>query len=234
MKFIINIIGLPGSGKTTFADMLAGRLGAARVNADYVRTNINRDLGFSLADRNEQAHRIAHISNLVLSGSNQFVVTDFVNPTQSTREIFSREAKFPVRSVWMDTIIESRFEDTNHVFEKPELNGVMYKIEGWKTIDQLDDLAYQYSRAFSHEQNNSLRRYHIRFNTNCNKDPSIPFKWRVIDAQTNEERLAKSFHISGSHIMPGKSYDEFGVEKWNIEIRAALYWEGDHAYFVSN
>ena len=233
MKYIINVIGLPGSGKTTFADMIAGRLGAGRVNADYVRTNINRDLGFSMEDRNEQAHRIAHISNVVLSGSNQFVVTDFVNPTEHTRTTFLNECLFPVRTIWMDTIDAGRFEDTNSVFEKPRLDGSTFKITGWKSIDELDTLAYEYTRTLSQEMTQEMRRYHIRFNTLCNKDPSIPFKWRVFDVQTNTERLAKSFHISGSHIMPGKSYDENGVEKWNIEIRAALYWEGDHAFFVS-
>jgi len=232
MKLIINVLGLPGSGKTTFADMIAGRLGAARVNADYVRDNINDDLGFALEDRVKQARRIAHISNLALTGSNRIVVTDFVNPTSETRDAFNRAAKFPVQTVWMNTVGEGRFADTNKLFSIPEDSD--FTVNGWKTLDKLNSISYSYCRHISDQLEGSLRRYHIRFNTLCNQDPTIPEKWRVFDVGLGTEQLAKSFHISGSHIMPGKSYDEHGVEKWNIEIRAALFWEGKHAYFVSN
>ena len=51
----ILIMGLPGAGKTTLAKALAPRLNAAHYNADDVRANINKDLGFSEADRIEQA-----------------------------------------------------------------------------------------------------------------------------------------------------------------------------------
>ncbi len=43
----ILIMGLPGSGKTALATALAPRLNAVHFNADEVRQNINKDLGFS-------------------------------------------------------------------------------------------------------------------------------------------------------------------------------------------
>ena len=57
----ILIMGLPGAGKTTLAQHLAPPLNAVHFNADAVRANINKDLGFSLEDRIEQARRMGWI-----------------------------------------------------------------------------------------------------------------------------------------------------------------------------
>src|SRR5262245_26386779 len=54
----ILVMGLPGAGKTTFAGTLAPLLNAVVFNADAVRTNISRDLGFSHEDRVEHARRM--------------------------------------------------------------------------------------------------------------------------------------------------------------------------------
>ena len=47
MRKKILILGLPGAGKTTLANELAPRLNAVHFNADDVRANVNKDLGFS-------------------------------------------------------------------------------------------------------------------------------------------------------------------------------------------
>ena len=47
MRKKILIMGLPVAGKTTLARHLASRLNAVHYNADDVRANVNRDLGFS-------------------------------------------------------------------------------------------------------------------------------------------------------------------------------------------
>jgi hypothetical protein len=54
----ILIMGLPGAGKTTLAQALAPLLNAVTFNADGVRANLSRDLGFSHEDRIEHARRI--------------------------------------------------------------------------------------------------------------------------------------------------------------------------------
>ena len=54
----ILILGLPGAGKTTLASALAPLLNAVVFNADAVRENLSRDLGFSHADRIEHARRM--------------------------------------------------------------------------------------------------------------------------------------------------------------------------------
>ena len=58
MQRKILIMGLPGAGKTTLADALAPLLNAVVFNADAVRANISRDLGFSHSDRVEHARRM--------------------------------------------------------------------------------------------------------------------------------------------------------------------------------
>ena len=55
---IIQIIGLPGSGKTELAKALKERINAIHLNADEVRATINSDLGFALEDRIEHARRM--------------------------------------------------------------------------------------------------------------------------------------------------------------------------------
>lgn len=111
---IIQIIGLPGSGKTTLSNALSGRLGAIQINADKVRADLSSDLGFSPEDRVEQARRLGAIARLI-KDQGHTVVVDFVCPTEKTRTAFG-EADIVV---WMDTISESRFTDTNSIWEAP-------------------------------------------------------------------------------------------------------------------
>ena len=61
----ILIMGLPGSGKTTLTRELAPLINAVIFNADEVRANLNRDLGFSIEDRIEQARRMGWLCDQV-------------------------------------------------------------------------------------------------------------------------------------------------------------------------
>ena len=112
---IIQIIGLPGSGKTTLATALKERINAIHLNADYVRATINSDLGFSIEDRIEHARRLGEMARM-LSGQGHTVIVDFICPTELTRAAFGK----PDILVWVDRIIEGRFEDTNKMWEEPE------------------------------------------------------------------------------------------------------------------
>lgn len=118
---IIQIIGLPGSGKTTLATTLADRINAVHLNADYVRSTINSDLGFAIKDRIEHARRMGEMAKM-LSSQGLNVVVDFICPTPETRESFGR----PDILVWMNTIDEGRFEDTNKMFIKPDVFDIMF------------------------------------------------------------------------------------------------------------
>lgn len=105
---------MPGSGKTTIAKALSDRINAIHLNADEVRADLSSDLGFSEGDRLEQARRLGAMARL-LSGQGYPVVIDFVCPTEETRAAFG----FADILVWMDTISEGRFADTNSIWEAP-------------------------------------------------------------------------------------------------------------------
>ena len=112
MKIIL-IMGLPGSGKTTLATNLVPLLEAKWLNADEVRKEAD-DWDFSEEGRTRQAKRMWNKA-LELKNQGFNVVADFVCPTPAARELCPADYV-----IWMDTIEEGRFDDTNKMFVKPE------------------------------------------------------------------------------------------------------------------
>ena len=112
MKIIL-VMGLPGAGKTTLANELAPLLNAKRLNADEIRKAAN-DWDFSEEGRKRQAKRMAEHA-LKLKNQGNYVVADFICPTPEARSLFPADF-----IIWVDTIKEGRFEDTNQMFIKPE------------------------------------------------------------------------------------------------------------------
>ena len=108
----ILIMGLPGSGKTTLARLLATMFNAVWLNADEVRKEAD-DWDFSEEGRTRQANRMKNLAEEAVS-NNRVVVADFVCPTEETRKQFNADY-----TIWMDTIKEGKFEDTNKMFQQP-------------------------------------------------------------------------------------------------------------------
>ena len=106
-------MGLPGAGKTTLANGLATLIKCKRLNADEVRKKAN-DWDFSEEGRKRQAKRMADFA-IKLKEEGNFVVADFICPTPEARSLFPADFV-----VWVDTIKEGRFEDTNQMFKKPK------------------------------------------------------------------------------------------------------------------
>jgi hypothetical protein len=129
MKKIL-IMGLPGAGKTYFAERLkkylednsiffnlsaetesSSKSVVKWINADDVRRKYN-DWDFSHEGRIRQSIRMRELAD---SFFNDFVIADFVAPLPEMRHNFKANWV-----IWMDTIEKGRFEDTNKVFTPPE------------------------------------------------------------------------------------------------------------------
>jgi adenylylsulfate kinase len=110
MKRIL-IMGLPGAGKTTLAQALADKIDAMWFNADEIRAKYN-DWDFSEEGRIRQSQRMRTLADTSVG---LYVIADFIAPLKQMRDIYAADYV-----IWMDTIAEGRFEDTNRVFEPPE------------------------------------------------------------------------------------------------------------------
>ena len=85
----ILIMGLPGSGKTTLAKLLAPMFNAVWLNADKVRKDAN-DWDFSPEGRKRQSLRMWTLAEEAID-NNRVVVADFVCPTEDTRKEFNAD-----------------------------------------------------------------------------------------------------------------------------------------------
>lgn len=133
MKKIL-IMGLPGSGKTYFAEQLKNYLERNNIpnigdslnlnlslplfsqvewfNADEIRKKYN-DWDFSKEGRIRQSIRM---SELASKSESKFVICDFVAPLPEMRHNFKADWV-----IWMDTIEAGRYEDTNKAFVPPDV-----------------------------------------------------------------------------------------------------------------
>jgi adenylylsulfate kinase len=113
----ILIMGLPGSGKTCLAKQLKPLIEATGkslswFNADEVRKQFD-DWDFSEAGRIRQSKRMY---DLAADCGKDYALCDFVAPLVEMRNIFKADY-----TIWVDTIREGRYSDTNALFIEPEL-----------------------------------------------------------------------------------------------------------------
>ncbi len=103
--------GLSGSGKSTIANLLDKKLHAAGhhtflLDGDNVRHGLNRDLGFSDADRVENIRRVAEVAKL-MADAGLIVLVSFISPFRAERQL-ARELMAPGEfvEIFVDTPLD--------------------------------------------------------------------------------------------------------------------------------
>ncbi|MDG1333563.1 MAG: adenylyl-sulfate kinase [Crocinitomicaceae bacterium] len=110
-SFLIWFTGLSGSGKSTLSEAVERELFDMKIHTypldgDNIRNGINKGLGFSEVDREENIRRVAEIANLFVN-SGTVVLGSFISPYQKNRdEIRSIVGKDHFIEVYLSTSVE--------------------------------------------------------------------------------------------------------------------------------
>lgn len=121
---VIWMTGLSGSGKTTLAKLLEkellerGKI-AYSLDGDTLRAGLNKDLGFSDADRKENVRRAGEICR-VLADAGMIVITSFISPFKVDRDAV--RALFP-KGQFIEVYVKASVEacekrDTKGLYKK--------------------------------------------------------------------------------------------------------------------
>ena len=121
---VIWFTGLSGSGKSTIANALAVALhGQGKrtyvLDGDNIRLGLNKDLGFSDADRVENIRRIAEVSKLMLDAG-LVVITAFISP-------FRQEREMARRLIGAENFVEVHVNTPLQVCEQRDVKGLYKK-----------------------------------------------------------------------------------------------------------
>jgi bifunctional enzyme CysN/CysC len=118
--------GLSGAGKSTIANLVEKRLHALGrhtmvLDGDNVRHGLNRDLGFSEADRVENIRRIAEVSRLFVEAG-LIVIVSFISPYRTERMLArDRVGDDEFLEIFVDTPIEEcRRRDPKGLYVKAD------------------------------------------------------------------------------------------------------------------
>ena len=121
---IIWFTGLSGSGKSSIANILEKKLQALgkhtiTLDGDNIRHGLNRDLGFTSADRVENIRRVGEVAKLMVD-SGLICITSFISPFESERKM--------VRSLMSENEFVEIFVDTPlSICEERDVKGLYAK-----------------------------------------------------------------------------------------------------------
>ena len=121
---VIWFTGLSGSGKSTIANALEIELHALGqrtyiLDGDNIRQGLNKDIGFTDADRVENIRRIAEVAKLMMDAG-LVVITAFISP-------FRREREMARELIGTENFIEVFVKTTLEVCEQRDVKGLYKK-----------------------------------------------------------------------------------------------------------
>jgi adenylylsulfate kinase len=168
---VVWLYGLSGSGKSTLATALESRLFAegfvtTHLDGDNLRDGLNRGLGFTDADREENIRRVAEVSKLFIQ-SGIICLNSFITPKESlrtlTRGILGEEnlleiyvecsfetcRKRDVKGLYkkVEAGLVPNFTGKESGFEPPERPALVLNTESTPLTDSLESL---YSFVLGH------------------------------------------------------------------------------------
>ena len=117
-------MGLPDSGKTWLGSRIAEKFSIPFWDADVVRKTYN-DWDFSVQGRDRQSLRMRKLAEL-----DSISISAFIAPLPCYIRNF-----FPDKLIWMDTVKDCEYEDTNKLFKPPQNPDV--RIRKWIDENQL-------------------------------------------------------------------------------------------------
>ena len=129
---VLWFVGLSGSGKSTIANGLQSKLfkngfNAIVLDGDNTRLGINKDLGFSDKDRNENIRRVAEISKLFVE-TGHIVINAFISPFELNR--------IEARNIISETdFIEVYIDSSISACEKRDVKGLYKKARAGEIYD---------------------------------------------------------------------------------------------------
>src|SRR5215813_4091617 len=134
---VLWLTGLPGAGKSTIADIVEKQLLAAGrhtmlLDGDNMRHGLNRDLGFTDADRVENIRRVGEIARL-MTEAGLIVVCSFISPFRAERGMV-RELTAPAAffEIFVDTPLDECIRrDPKGLYAKAKAG----KIENFTGVD---------------------------------------------------------------------------------------------------
>jgi len=129
---ILWFTGLSGSGKSTIANMVEAKLYAAgahtyMLDGDNIRHGLNRDLGFTDADRVENIRRVAEVAKL-FADAGLIVLVSFISPFRAERQL-ARDLAEPGQffEVFVDTPIDvCRARDPKGLYKKADAGEIKH------------------------------------------------------------------------------------------------------------
>jgi len=168
--YAVWLTGLSGAGKSTIANLLEKKLiGEGRhtflLDGDNLRHGLNRDLGFTDADRVENIRRVAEVARLMVDAG-LIVITAFISPFRAERDM-ARSLFSPGEfiEVFVDTplsVAEQRdpkglylkarsgdlmnFTGIDSPYERPESAEIVLDGSTGTSAEQLTSILYQYLR----------------------------------------------------------------------------------------